>query len=135
MPLAEFTDFTDEDVRRALRRTLVLSGALALVATPVLWAWQGWQTWLLFLVGALISATGIFEWLQLMSVMIARMDEGHDPKPMARVLIMFFLRLALAGLLLYASLDILHGSIYALLAGLGLSLFALLVESTRLMLR
>lgn len=132
MPL---TEFTEDDIRRTLRRALKLAGALALVATPVLWVWLGWQTWLLFLVGAVISATGIFEWLQLLSAMMSRMEEGRTPTPMGRVLVMFFLRLALAGLLLYASLNSLHGSIYALLAGLALSLFALTVESVRLMAR
>lgn len=132
MALAEFTE---DDIRGTLRRALKLAGALALVATPILWVWLGWQAWLLFLVGAVISATGIFEWLQLLSAMMSRMEEGRTPTPMGRVLAMFFLRLAVAGLLLYASLSSLHGSIFALLAGLGLSLFALTVESARLMAR
>ena len=136
MPQTKFlTDFTEDDIRRTLRRALILAGAIALVATPILLVWQGWQTWLMFLIGAAISATGIFEWLQLLSAMMSRMEEGRTPTPMGRVLVMFFLRLALAGLLLYASLNSLHGSIYALLAGLAVSLFALLVESARLMMR
>ncbi len=132
MPL---TQFTEDDIRRTLRRSLMLAGAIALVATPILWAWQGWQTWLMFLVGAVISATGIFEWMQLLSVMMSRMEEGRAPSPMGRVLVMFFLRLALAGVLLYASLNSLNGSIYALLAGLAVSLSALSVESIRLVAR
>ncbi len=132
MPL---TAFTEEDIRRTLVRALRLAGAVALVATPILLVWQGWQTWLLFLIGAVISATGIFEWMQLLSVMMSRMEEGRVPTPMGRVLTLFFLRLALAAALLYASLNSLHGSIYALLAGLAVSLFALSVESIRLMLR
>ena len=129
------TNFTEDDIRRTLRRALLLAGALTLVATPILWVWQGWQTWLMFLIGAVISATGIFEWLQLLSAMMSRMEEGRTPTPMGRVLVMFFLRLAVAGLLLYASLNSLHGSIYALLAGLAVALFALLIESIRLMAR
>ncbi len=132
MPLIQFTE---DDLRRTLHRALRLAGAITLVATPILWVWLGWQTWLLFLIGAVISATGIFEWLQLLSAMMSRMEEGRTPAPMGRVLAMFFLRLALAGLLLYASLSSLHGSIYALLAGLAVSLFALTVESIRLMAR
>ena len=128
-------NFTEDDVRGALRNALRLAGALTLVATPILWVWLGWQTWLLFLVGAVISATGIFEWLKLLSAMMSRMEEGRTPTPMGRVLVMFFLRLALAGVLLYASLSKLHGSIYALLGGLALSLFALSVESIRLNMR
>jgi hypothetical protein len=132
MPL---TQFTEDDIRLTLRRSLMLAGAIALLATPILWVWQGWQTWLMFLIGAVISATGIFEWMQLLSAMMSRMEEGRTPSPMGRVLVMFFLRLALAGVLLYASLNSLNGSIYALLAGLAVSLFALSVESIRLMVR
>ncbi len=132
MPLA---NFTEDDIRATLRRALRLAGAVTLVATPILWVWQGWQTWVMFLIGAVISATGIFEWMQLLSVMMSRMEEGRVPTPMGRVLVMFFLRLALAAVLLYASLNSLHGSIYALLAGLAVSLLALSVESIRLVMR
>lgn len=132
MPV-QLIQFTEDEVRRTLRRSLRLAAAITLIATPILWIWQGWQTWLLFVVGAVISATGIFEWLQLLSAMMARLEEGQVPRPMARMLVMFFARLALAGLLLYASLKSLHGSIYALLGGLAVALVALTVESVRLM--
>jgi hypothetical protein len=127
--------FNEEDIRRTLRRALVLAGAAVLVASPVLWAWLGWRTCLTFVIGTAISATGIVEWLQLLSAMMSRMEEGRTPVPMGRVLVMFFLRLAVAGVLLYASLNSLHGSIYALLAGLAVSLLALTVESIRLVFR
>ncbi len=127
--------FNEEDIRRTLRRALRLAAAVALVATPILWAWLGWRSWLTFVIGVAISATGLVEWLQLLSAMMSRMEEGRTPVPMGRVLIMFFLRLAVAGVLLYASLNSLHGSIYALLAGLAVSLLALSVESIRLMAR
>ena len=132
MPLMQLTE---EDIRSTLYRALRLAAAITLVATPILWIWLGWQTWLMFLVGTLISATGIYEWLQLLSAIMSRMEEGRTPAPMGRLLVMFFLRLALAGLLLYATLSSLNGSIYALLGGLAVSLFALTVESIRLMMR
>ncbi|MEO6964353.1 MAG: hypothetical protein ABI076_00480 [Acidobacteriaceae bacterium] len=127
--------FTEDDIRRTLRRSLVLAGAVVLVATPILWAWLGWRSWLTFVIGAAISATGLVEWMQLLSAMMSRMEEGRTPVPMGRVLILFFLRLAVAGLLLYASLNSLHGSIYALLAGLAISLLTLSIESIRMMVR
>lgn len=127
------TQLTEDDIRRVLRRSLWLAAIITLVATPILLIWLGWQTWLLFLSGAVISATGIFEWLQLLSAMMSRMEEGRTPTSITRVLIMFFLRLALAGLLLYASLTSLNGSVYALVAGLAVSLISLTVESIRLM--
>jgi hypothetical protein len=126
---------TEEDVRGTLRNALRFAAVVTLIATPILWLWQGWQTWLLFVVGVVISATGIFEWLRLFSAIMARMEEGRVPSPMFPVLAMFFLRLALAGLLLYASLSSLHGSVYALLAGLAVSLLGMLEESVRLMAR
>ena len=127
--------FNEEDLRRTLRRALVLAGAVVLIASPILWAWLGWRTCLTFVIGVAISATGIVEWLQLLSAMMSRMEEGRTPVPMGRVLVMFFLRLAVAGVLLYASLNSLHGSVYALLAGLAVSLLALTVESIRLVFR
>lgn len=134
-PSSTSIQFNEEDIRRTLRRALVLAGAAVLVATPILWAWLGWRTCLTFVIGTAISATGIVEWLQLLTAMMSRMEEGRTPVPMGRVLIMFFLRLAVAGVLLYASLNSLHGSIYALLAGLAVSLVALTVESIRLVFR
>lgn len=132
MPL---TEFTEDEIRRTLRRALLLTGAVALVATPILWVWRGWQTWLMFVIGTVISSTGIFEWMQLLSVIMSRMEEGRTPSPMGRVMIMFVLCLAVAAVLLYASINSLHGSIYALLAGLAVSLLALSIESIRLMAR
>ena len=132
-----FIDLTDDDVRRSLRRALWLTGALALVATPVIWVGLGWRSWVLFMVGAVISGTGIYEWLQLMAAMISRMDvaEGVVHKPLGPVMAWFFLRMALAVGLLYVSLKSLDGSIYALLGGLALSLIALMIEAIRLLSR
>lgn len=132
-----FIDLTDDDVRHSLRRSLWLTGALALVATPLIWIGLGWRSWVLFLVGAAISGTGIYEWLQLMAAMIARMDvvEGAVQKPLGPVLVWFFLRMMLAVVLLYVSLRSLDGSIYALLGGLALSLIALMIEAIRLLSR
>ena len=127
--------FTDDDLRHSLHRAFWLTGAFVLVATPVVWVGLGWRSWALFLVGAGISATGIYEWLQLLTLTVARMEQGATPRPMGRVLTMFFLRLGLAAVLLYVSLKIFDGSVYALVGGLALSLVALLVEAIRLLLR
>ncbi len=123
---------SEDEVRRTLKRALWLAGGAVVVLTPVLWVWQGWRTWLVFLIGALISATGVFEYLQLLSAMMSRMEEGREPTPMARVTVMFFLRLLGAAGLLYVSLKVLRGSVYALLGGLAVCLIALTIESIRL---
>jgi hypothetical protein len=129
----ELANLTDADVLGSLRRAMKMLGIAVLVATPVLWAAAGWHNLVLFLVGALISATGIYEWQQLMRAVIARMDEARQQKPIGGVLLWFFLRLGLAIVLLYVSLKYLDGSIFALIAGLALALVALLVEAMRVL--
>ncbi|MHB1023290.1 MAG: hypothetical protein ACYC46_13730 [Acidobacteriaceae bacterium] len=128
-----FANLTDADVIGSLRRAMKMLAIAVLLATPVLWAAAGWQNLVLFLVGAVISATGIYEWQQLMHAVISRMDVDQNPKPIGGVLIWFFLRLGLAITLLYVSLKLLDGSIFALIAGLALALVALLVEAIRML--
>ena len=86
-----------------------------------------------------ISASGIYEWLRLMTAMMERMDvpaEGAEPvkvRPLAPVMIGFVLRMGLALVVLYVSLKTVHGSVYALAGGLSLGVFTLSVEAFRLM--
>lgn len=127
--------FNEEDVQQTLRRSLLMVAIAVLLAAPILGFWVGWQTWLLFVVGAAVSASGVYEWMRMLSAVMARMDAGRAPRPMARVLFMFFLRMALAGWLLYVSLRSLNGSVYALFAGLAMSLLAVSGGSIRLMAR
>ncbi len=137
-PLA---NLSDADVQRILKRALWLAGGLALVATPVLWTAMGWRSCAQFWVGAAISCTGIYKWLQLMVALVARMEVSTDTdaaapaKPLGPVMVWFFLRMALAVALLYGSLEFLGGSVYALLGGLALGLLALSVEAVRVVLR
>ena len=125
--------FTDADFRATIHRALRLLLVVTLLAIPLLWWKSGWASAALLLVGALISGSGLYEWLRLMTAVMARMDAGGTPRPIALVLVGFFLRLALTVVLLYASLKFLHGSVFALAAGLGLGVFALSVEGLRLM--
>jgi hypothetical protein len=126
-------NFSDEDFRRTVLRALKLLTVVALVSAPVLWWKLGWQSAVLLLVGAAISGSGLFEWLRLMTAVMERMDSGSKAKPMGMLLVGFFLRLALAVVLLYVSLKVLNGSVYALAGGLALGVFALTVEGLRLM--
>ena len=59
--------------------------------------------------------------------------QRRKARPMGMVLFGFFLRLGLTVVLLYVSLKVLNGSVYALAAGLALGVFALTVEGLRLM--
>ncbi|MDP9037879.1 MAG: hypothetical protein M3O02_01235 [Acidobacteriota bacterium] len=130
-------EFSDEDFRRVIWGALRLVAVAVLVGVPLL-AWKlGWASAGLYAVGAVISGSGLFEWLRLMSALMSRMEAGTPErpvvvKPLAPVLIGFFLRLGGAVVLLYGSLKLLHGSIYALAAGLVLGVFALLFQALRL---
>jgi hypothetical protein len=125
--------FTDADFRRTMFNALRLLIVVTAVAAPLVWWKLGWQSAVLLLVGALISGSGLWEWLRLMTAVMARMDGGGKARPLGMVLAGFFLRLGLTVVLLYVSLKVLNGSVYALAAGLALGVFALTVEGLRLM--
>jgi hypothetical protein len=129
-PLA---DFTGQDLKATLGRALGWLGILAVIGLAAILLKAGWQSAVLFLVGATIAATGLYESQRLMLAVLGRFDEGAPRKPIAGVLIWFFLRLILAGVVLYVSLRSLQGSVYALCAGLGLAVVALTIESIRLL--
>ena len=129
--------FSDADFKRTMQSALRLLIVLTLVALPLVWWKLGWQSAALLAVGAAISGSGLWEWLRLMSAVMERMDTaetpGAKPRPMARILTGFFLRLGLTVVALYVSLKTLDGSVYALAAGLVLGLISLTIEALRLM--
>jgi hypothetical protein len=125
--------FSDADFKRTILSALRLLVVITVVAAPVVGWKLGWQSAVLLLVGSLISGSGLWEWLRLMSAVMVRMDGGAKARPMGMVLFGFFLRLGLTVVLLYVSLKVLNGSVYALAAGLALGVFALTVEGLRLM--
>jgi len=130
--------FTDDDARRSIGNAVRMVAIAAVLGVPLLWWKLGWASAALFAVGALISGSGLFEWLRLMSALMASMaaaEAANSPalaRPLAPVLIGFFLRLFVAVAVLYVSLKYLQGSVFALAAGLALGAAALLVEGLRL---
>jgi ATP synthase I chain len=124
-------DFTDADLKAALRRAFKTTAIVGAVLSVVLAFVYGWQTGALLLAGTIISATGLWEWQRLVALINAKLD-NHKAAGAGRVMTTFFLRLVLAGGLLYVSLRCLHGSVYALVAGLVLGIFALTVEAVRM---
>jgi hypothetical protein len=123
---------TDADFKRTIWSALRLIAVVTAVAAPLVWWKMGWQSAVLLLVGAAISGSGLYEWLRLMTAVMVRMDSGEKARPMGRVLTGFFLRLGLTVAVLYVSLKVLNGSVYALAAGLALGVFALSIEGLRL---
>jgi hypothetical protein len=128
--------FSEADFKRTIWSALRLVLIALAVGVPLLWWKLGWQSAALLAVGGLISGTGLFEWLHLMSALMARMEAGGKAPTrggsMARILVGFFLRLAVAVALLYGSLKFLHGSVIALVAGLALGVAGLSFEGLRL---
>jgi hypothetical protein len=130
-------EFNDQDLRTVLNRALRSVLIAMLVGIPILWLTWGWRSMVLFLVGGAIAATGILEWRQLMSAVLARMEapgaETHaTPRPLGPVLFWFFARFAAAAVVLYVSLRSLEGKVQALLLGIALALLALFMEAIRL---
>lgn len=128
----ELAGLSDEDVRQTMLRALRLLVMIAVVGVALVWWKLGWQSAVLLAVGAAISATGLWEWMRLMAVVISRMDAGVAPRPVGTVLVGFFMRLGIALVALYVSLRYLDGSVYALAAGLALGVVALTIEALRL---
>jgi len=127
-----FVDFTDADLSAALLGAIRVIGVLALVGFPILWIISGWQTAGLFLVGAGISAGGVYESQRLIRIVNAKLDRQKASGSTGLVIALFFLRLGIAAAILYASLKCLHGSVYGLIAGLVLAMIALSFEAVKL---
>ncbi|MFL6429732.1 MAG: ATP synthase subunit I [Acidobacteriaceae bacterium] len=127
------TEFTERDLKTTLTRALRWVGILGVVGALAIWRMARWPSAAMFAIGAAIAATGLYESQRLMLAVLSRFNQGREGKPIAGVLIWFFLRLILAGAVLYVSLRSLEGSVYALCAGLGLAVVALMIESIRLL--
>ena len=132
----ELSEFTDQDFRATILRALRLLLILALVALPLIWWKFGWRSGLLLLVGAGISASGLWEWLRLLTAVMKRMDASTEGsatmRPVALVFFGFFVRLVLVIGVLYGSLKVLQGSVVAIAVGLGLGVLSLTIEGLRL---
>ncbi len=126
---------TDADFRAVMLRALRLLSVLGVVAAAIFWWKAGWGSAALLAIGAGISAWSLWEWLRLMTAMNARMDAGGEARPMGGILVGFVLRIGLTLAVLYGSLKYLHGTAFALAAGLGLGVLALTVEALRLVKR
>jgi len=133
--LPDAASYTDDDFRRLILRSMKLATVLALVGATGVWLKWGWRSAILLLVGAVISTSGLWEWLRLMTAVMVRMDTSETVKKgrsLGLVLTGFFMRLGLTLVALYVSLKFLDGSVYALAAGLGLGVFALAFEGAKL---
>lgn len=132
-PIDSVLNFSDTDLKAAMRRAIEFTAILAVMGFLGITALLDWQTGALFAVGALVSVASLYEWQRLIGVINAKLDQQQVPRSSALVVVMFFLRLGIAALIIYASLRCFHGSLYALVAGLGLAIVALTVEALRML--
>jgi hypothetical protein len=136
MPDPKWTaGLSDADFRGAMVGAMRLLVVLGAVAAAGFWWKAGWQSAALLGIGAGISAWSLWEWLRLMTAMNERMDAGGTPRPMGMILVGFLLRIVLTLVVLYGSLKYLHGTVFALAAGLGLGVLSLTIEAVRLIKR
>ena len=128
---------SDNDLRQTMLAAMRLLVVLAFIATLLFWWKSGWQSAVLLLIGAAISAASLWEWMRLITLMNHAMDVsaagGSAARPMGLTIVGFFLRIGLTVGVLYVSLKYLDGTVFALAAGLGLGVFSLSVEGVRLM--
>ena len=130
-PASEPVDFSDAHLKAAMLRAMRLVAVLSVVLALPLLLFFGWQTALLLLVGAAVSLASLWDWQKLLALISAKLV-NQETVGGARTIAGFFLRLLVAGAVLYASLKGLHGSVFALLGGLLLAVAALTVEAFRL---
>ncbi len=123
-PSHAIVDLTDEALQamllRALRNTLILG----LISSFAVLIGSNWRNGAMLLTGTFISAASILEWRHLVRVINARLDKQKPPTGSIPVVLFFVLRLTIFAGVIYGSLRCFHGSVVALLCGLGLAVLA-----------
>ena len=104
-------------LQRAMRNTLILG----LLSSLALLIGSGWRSAAMLLTGTLISAASILEWRRLLRVINAKLNNRKTPRSAPAVVLFFVLRLTVFAGVIYGSLKCFHGSVVALLCGLGLA--------------
>ena len=116
-------------LRRAMRNTLILG----VLAAGAVWIGATWRDAAMLLVGTVISAASVWEWLRLARTINARLDKQKSGAHTGVVVVFFLLRLVIFAAVIYVSLKFLHGSGIALLCGLALAVTTVGWEGLRLL--
>ena len=103
--------FTNSDVRKLVRNQLYLAAGVLFFAATIVW----FAPWALALAAGTLLATFNFWWLAKFGQCLVYMRKGAG----VSLLIRFYLRLTLTGLVIYGLIVWGHCSIYALLVGLS----------------
>ena len=113
---------------KAYRRIDRLMLAFGVAGTLASLVWLGWQTALVFAFGAFVSAMN-FRWLKGgVDVLAAKFMSQPSPQPPRRVALKFIARYALLGAAGYGIFTVLRVSLPAFLAGLFVSVAAIMAE-------
>jgi uncharacterized membrane protein len=129
-PIAGLTDAALQAMlKRAIRNTLILG----MIPAAVLIFVSGWRNAAMLAVGTAISAASILEWQRLVRLVNAKLDKQKTPASAPVVVLFFVLRLTVFAGVIYVSLKCFHGSVIALLCGLGLAVVAIAWEALRLL--
>jgi len=64
--MKSFDTYSDDDFKRSIWSALRMIAIAVAIGVPLLWWKLGWQSAVLLAVGAVISGSGLFEWLRLM---------------------------------------------------------------------
>jgi len=124
---------TDAGLEALLRRAMRITLVIGLLGALAVWKASGWRNAAMLATGTLISAASILEWRRLIRLINAKLDRKQAPRGAGLAILFFFLRLAIFAGAIYGSLKCFHGSVVALLCGLGLALLSILWEALRLL--
>lgn len=124
---------TDAGLEALLRRAIRITLVIGLLGALAVWKAAGWRNAAMLATGTLISAASILEWRRLIRFINAKLDQQQVPRGAGLAIIFLFLRLAIFAGAIYGSLKCFHGSVLALLCGLGLAVLAIVWEALRLL--
>lgn len=131
--IPQIANLTEEELDALLKRSVRNTVLLGLVASVAVLIGSGWRNAAMLMTGALISAASLLEWQRLARLMTARMKRQQAPRGAALAVGFFLVRLLIFAAAIYGSLKCFHGSVVALLCGLGLALVATAWEALRLL--
>jgi lysylphosphatidylglycerol synthetase-like protein (DUF2156 family) len=124
---------TDAGLEALLKRAIWITLIAGLLAALALWKASDWRNAAMLATGTVISAASILEWQRLVRLINAKMDRKQVPQGALLAGVFFVLRLIVFGGAIYVSLKCFHGSVVALLCGLGLAVLAMVWEAIRLL--
>lgn len=124
---------TDAGLEALLRRAIRITLVIGLLGALAVWKAAGWRNGAMLATGTLISAASILEWRRLIRIINAKLDQQQVPRGAGLAIIFLLLRLAIFAGAIYGSLKCFHGSVLALLCGLGLAVLAIVWEALRLL--